>query len=55
MGCWSKIRVWALLRPRAGRGWTDMNVLWLGCNHGGTRVDVQRDGIRRGATMYVRI
>jgi hypothetical protein len=40
---------------RASGGWADVDRFRVGGNHGGWRGDVQRDGIRRDATVHVGI
>jgi hypothetical protein len=57
MRVWGKVGVgWALLaRERTSGGWADVDRFRVGGNHGGWRGDVQRDGIRRDATVHVGI
>lgn len=51
----SKVRVGTLLGAMLGGGWADMYRFRMCSNHGGRRSDVQRDGIRKGAGVHVRI
>ena len=52
MGIW---RDWALLGDRAGRGGANMNGFWVLGHHRWRGGNVQRDTIRRSATVYIRI
>jgi hypothetical protein len=57
MRVWGKVGVGCALLDgeRTRGGWADVDRFRMGRNHGWWRGDVQRDGIRRDATVHVGI